>query len=49
VVANADVLYGFVIATGDPQGSSGIPDMGVIDTPAAPIIGTTFGTIPKAS
>jgi hypothetical protein len=47
IAANTDILYGFVVHTGDPQGSSGTPDDGVINTPAATIIGNTFGPLKK--
>jgi hypothetical protein len=47
MVRNADIFFGVSVSTGDPQGSSGNQDTGVINTPAAGVIGSSFAGIKK--
>lgn len=45
LATNQDILFAINIITGDPQGSSGAADSGVINTPSAAIIGASFKTL----
>lgn len=44
---NADIFMGVAVNSGDPQGSSGKSDTGVLNTPAAAVISTGMGKVVK--
>ena len=45
IVTNQDMIYGFTVNNGDPQGLTGVPDNGVLGTGAAPVIFSAFSKL----